>query len=122
MTPNLGLLALQLVRGGAFAPLVQGAIKASKAGWQNRRGPGLLQSWWDIAKWLGRESVVSEHASWVYRWAPPVYLGAMLAAAGMVPTLASTAPLAPFGDALTAVGLKLKAAIEQMREQVQNIE
>ena len=81
MTPNLGLLGLQLVLVVAFSPLVQGAIKASKAGWQNRRGPGLLQSWWDIAKWLGRESVVSQHASWVYRWAPPVYLGAMLTAA-----------------------------------------
>ena len=31
MTPNLGLLALQLVLVVAFAPLVQGAIKASKA-------------------------------------------------------------------------------------------
>lgn len=102
---NLGLLALQLALMVACAPLVQGAIKASKAGWQNRRGPGLAQAWWDIAKWLGRESVVSQHASWVYRWAPPLYLGAMLAAAGLVPTLAVAPPLAPLGDALTVVGL-----------------
>src|SRR5260370_15459589 len=48
--------------GLLVAPLLNGIIKTAKAGWQNRRGPVLLQPWYDIRKYLGREDVVSEHA------------------------------------------------------------
>ena len=75
------------------APLLNGVIKRSKAGWQNRQGPGILQPWFDLWKYLGRESVVSEHASWLFRWAPYVYFAAHLAAAALVPTLVLASPL-----------------------------
>lgn len=94
-------LALALL----VAPLLNGVIKRSKAGWQNRRGPGVLQPWFDILKYLGRESVVSEHASWIFRWAPYLYFGAHLAAAGLVPTLLVESPLAGMGDVIVLVGL-----------------
>ncbi len=106
MTPgDLLLFALQLPLVVLLAPALNGAIKAWKAFWQNRQGPGLLQPWWDIAKYLARESVVSEHASWVYRWAPAVYLGALLTAACLAPTLAIFSPLGRYGDAIAVVGL-----------------
>ncbi|MCL5264832.1 MAG: NADH-quinone oxidoreductase subunit H [Chloroflexi bacterium] len=102
---NLTLLLANLVLALAVAPLLNGVIKKSKAGWQNRCGPGVLQPWFDIWKYLGRESVVSEHASWLFRLAPYVYFGAHLAAAGMVPMVLVGSPLAGMGDVIVLVGL-----------------
>lgn len=102
---NSLLLIINLALALAVAPLLNGMIKRSKAGWQNRRGPGVMQPWFDIWKYLGRESVVSEHASWVFRSAPYVYFAAHLAAAGLVPTIAVASPLSGVGDAVALVGL-----------------
>ncbi|HLT17836.1 MAG TPA: NADH-quinone oxidoreductase subunit H, partial [Thermomicrobiales bacterium] len=88
------LLAIQISLVILFAPLAQGIIKTSKARWQNRRGPSIFQPYFDLLKWLGRESVVSDQASWVFRLAPYIYGGAILLAAALVPTFArgSAAP------------------------------
>lgn len=99
------LLLVQLAAVLLLAPLLNGLIKSLKAGWQSRRGPGLLQPSFDILKYLARESVVSEHASWLFRWAPYVYFGAHLAAALLVPTLLIRAPLENVGDAIAVVAL-----------------
>jgi formate hydrogenlyase subunit 4 len=99
------LLAVQLLLVLLLAPLVQGVIKTSKARWQNRRGPGLLQPYLDILKWLGRESVASDQASWVFRLAPFIYAGAIVMAAMLVPTFASGSAAPGFGDAIVFVGL-----------------
>src|SRR3954468_13568367 len=87
------------------APLLNGLIKAAKAALQNRRGPGLLQPAFDIAKYLGRETVVSEHASWIFHVAPYIYFGAYLAAALLIPPIFIRPPLEAFGDAIVVVGL-----------------
>jgi formate hydrogenlyase subunit 4 len=106
---DLALLIAQLALGLLLAPALNGLIKASKAGWQNRQGPPLLQPWYDLLKYLGRESVVSEHASWLYRWAPWVYFGANLAALALAPTLLARSPLPGVGDAIVLVGLLMLA-------------
>ncbi|MBI2955213.1 MAG: NADH-quinone oxidoreductase subunit H [Chloroflexi bacterium] len=95
---NLGLALI-------VAPLLNGIIKKSKAGWQNRQGPGILQPWYDILKYISRESVISEHASWIFRFAPYVYFGAHLAAAGLVPMVLIESPLSGVGDVIVLVGL-----------------
>jgi formate hydrogenlyase subunit 4 len=102
---SVSLLIVQIVLVLALAPLLQGLIKSVKAACQNRRGPGPLQPPFDILKLLGRESVVSEHASWIYHVAPYVYLGAYLAAATIVPTFYLRPPLEALGDAIVVVGL-----------------
>ena len=102
---DLVLLPLQIALMLAFAPLLQGVIKTVKARWQNRRGPGPLQPYRDIAKLLARESVVSDQASWVFRAAPAVYAAAILSAAVLVPTLARRSAAAGIGDVVVFVGL-----------------
>ncbi len=99
------LLAAQLVLVLLAAPLLNGLIKATKAALQNRRGPGLLQPAFDIAKYLGRESVRSAHASWIFQIVPYVYVGAYLAAALLVPTILARPALEGLGDAILMVGL-----------------
>jgi formate hydrogenlyase subunit 4 len=102
---DLVLLPLQIVLMLALAPLLQGGIKTMKARLQNRRGPGPLQSYRDIAKLFVRESVVSDRASWVFRGAPAVYGAAILSAAVLVPTLARRSAADGIGDIVVFVGL-----------------
>jgi formate hydrogenlyase subunit 4 len=99
------LLPVQSVLVLALAPLLQGVIKTVKARWQNRRGPGPLQPYYDVAKFLARQSVVSDQASWVFRWAPAVYAAAILVAAVLIPTVARRSAAAGIGDAIVFVGL-----------------
>ncbi|MHB1004183.1 MAG: respiratory chain complex I subunit 1 family protein [Chloroflexota bacterium] len=102
---NIALLVVSLGLSLVAAPVLNGIIKRAKAGWQNRQGPGIMQPWFDLWKYLGRESIVSQHASWIFRWAPYVYFAAHLAAAGLVPTLALVSPLRGMGDVILLVGL-----------------
>jgi formate hydrogenlyase subunit 4 len=102
---DVALLLAQLLLALACAPLLNGIVKAVKAGLQNRRGPRLLQGYHNLLKYLGRESVASEYSSWLYAWAPAVSFAATLATAGLVPVLIARSPLEGVGDAVLLVGL-----------------
>ncbi|MBP1764021.1 MAG: respiratory-chain dehydrogenase subunit 1, partial [Firmicutes bacterium] len=52
------------------APLVVGIIKKAKARLQNRRGPGIQQLYFDILKFLAKDSVESPTVSWIFRVTP----------------------------------------------------
>ena len=89
----------------ALAPLVTGCIRNWKAKLQNRRGPRPWQPYLDILKFLRKDMVVSEHASWIFPTAPFVVLTTSLLAGMMVPLVTLNAPLSLFGGALAVVGL-----------------
>ncbi len=63
-----------------LAPLASGFITWLKNNLRLRRGPGVFQPYYNLAKYWGKDEVVSEHASWVFRWAPAIVLAATLAA------------------------------------------
>ncbi len=88
----------------AAAPLLRTVIKKMKARLQNRQGPPLLQGYSDLSKLLGKESVRSETASWVYVAGPRVYFAAIVAATTLVPVLMAAAPLEAAGGILLLVG------------------
>lgn len=88
-----------------LAPLVSGCIKNWKAKLQNRRGPPPWQPYFDIVKFLRKDMVISEHASWIFSAAPYVVLISSLLVGLMVPMVTTQAPLSLFGGALAAVGL-----------------
>lgn len=71
----------------ALAPLVSGLIKKVKARLQTRRGPGIFQMYFDLYKYMQKESVVSEHTSWIFRATPAIYLGSVVAAASLIPVV-----------------------------------
>lgn len=70
----------------AAAPLVAGIIKTAKATMQNRRGPGVLQVYYDLFKLLQKDSVVSPTASWIFSQAPYIYFTGAFAAAALLPS------------------------------------
>ena len=55
-----------------LAPLLSGLIKNWKAKLQNRRGPRPWQTYFDVLKFLRKDMVVSEHASWIFSATPYV--------------------------------------------------
>ncbi len=80
------MLLIQVALVLLTAPLIQGVIKNTKARFQSRRGPGYLQPYYDYAKFLRKDYVISPTTSWVFHVAPYVYFGTAAAAALFVPT------------------------------------
>jgi formate hydrogenlyase subunit 4 len=89
----------------ALAPLVSGCIKNWKAKLQNRRGPRIWQPYFDIVKFLRKDMVISEHASWIFSAAPYVVFISSLLVGLMVPMVTLQAPLSLFGGVLAVIGL-----------------
>ena len=88
-----------------LAPLITGCIRNWKAKLQNRRGPRVWQPYFDLAKFLRKDMVISEHASWVFAAAPYVVFISSLLAGLMVPLVSTRAPLSLFGGVLAVIGL-----------------
>jgi len=105
MLASVGLALAQLGILLVLAPGLNGLIKRMKAALQGRKGPPLLQPYFDVLKLLRKDSVVSEHTTAVFRWAPMVYAACFSTAALIVPVLWSRAPFAGWGDAIVLVGL-----------------
>ena len=104
---NLDLIALVLQAALLLllAPLLSGVVKNWKAKLQNRRGPPVWQPYRDLAKFLRKDMVISEHASWVFSAAPYVVFLTALVAGLLVPMVTTQAPLSLFGGVLALVGL-----------------
>ncbi len=105
MNPDPLALLLQILLLLLLAPLLSGCIKNWKARLQNRRGPRPWQVYLDIAKFLRKDMVISEHASWVFSFAPYVVFLSALLTGLMVPMVLIPAPLSLFGGVLAVVGL-----------------
>jgi formate hydrogenlyase subunit 4 len=88
-----------------LAPLLSGVIKKWKALLQNRRGPPVWQLYLDLFKFLRKDMVISEHASWVFPLAPYLVFLTSVCAGLLVPMVTAQAPMGLFGGALALVGL-----------------
>jgi formate hydrogenlyase subunit 4 len=104
LKPFLSIL-LQAALLLALSPLISGCIKNWKAKLQNRCGAPVWQPYLDLAKFMGKDMVISEHASWLFRVMPYLLFVSTLLAGLLVPLLTVTAPLSFFGGALAFVGL-----------------
>lgn len=88
-----------------LAPLLSGLIKKWKARLQNRRGPPLWQPYADLFKFLRKDMVISEHASWIFSATPYMMFVTALCAGLLVPMVGARAPMGLFGGVLALVGL-----------------
>lgn len=73
------LLALVL------SPLLPGIINRTKALFAGRRGPPLLQTYFDLGKLLRKGAVYSRTTTWIFRAGPLLGLAAVLVAVTLVP-------------------------------------
>jgi len=96
-----GVLAL------ALAPGLVGLVRWFKARLQNRRGAAPWQPYFELIKLFGKDGVVSNNASWLFRAAPYVVFGSTLAVAFLIPTIFAPQALGGVGDLLAVVYLLL---------------
>ena len=95
-TVAIGLLQILVVALGA--PLLVGVLRTLEARLVGRRGPTPWQPYADLRKLLGKDAVVSETASWVFRATPYVLAASMMVTALVVPVLVTRPPLGFAGN------------------------
>jgi formate hydrogenlyase subunit 4 len=104
MSPDIGSIALQVAQILTVllcAPLIKGVIDRGKHIVQSKRGPSVFQPYYDYWKLLRKGSVVSEHASWIFTFAPYLAFVTPLLVATLIPVLtAYPLPYAFMGDML----------------------
>jgi len=98
-------IVMQTVLLLLLSPLLSGLIKNWKAKLQNRRGPRIWQPYFDLLKFLLKDMVISEHASWIFSVTPYALFLTAVSAGLMVPMVTARAPMSLFGGALAVVGL-----------------
>jgi formate hydrogenlyase subunit 4 len=85
----------------AFAPLLSGVIAHIAARLQGRRGPRLLQPYYDLSKLFRKETLAPEDSSWVFLICPIVAFACYLTVPLLIPVLTSfPLPLGYMGDIL----------------------
>ena len=89
----------------AVSPLIIGIIRKSKARLQCRRGPSLVQPYFDLVKLFKKEAVVSVYSSWIFRATPYILFASTLTAALLVPAFLTKVPIDFAGDIITMVYL-----------------
>lgn len=102
--------ALQVLTILLGAPLLSGVISHIEGRLQGRRGPRVLQPYYDLAKLFRKENVVTQESSWVFLVAPILAFACYLIVPLLIPVLTTYAlPLGYMGDIL-AGGLILSLA------------
>jgi formate hydrogenlyase subunit 4 len=87
------MLVVPFVTVCAVAPLLQGAMKSLRARLQGRPGPGVLQSYRDLAKLWSKEALLPEGTSPIAVCAPGIVLGVALTFVAALPVARQTPAL-----------------------------
>ncbi|NJD51839.1 MAG: formate hydrogenlyase [Candidatus Methanoperedens sp.] len=98
-------IIIQLFIVIALAPLLSGIMKKVKAFFQIRKGPGILQPYYDLIKLLQKDSVVSTNVSWIFHAAPIISFVAVLAAGLLIPIYITQLSLGFAGDLIAVIYL-----------------
>src|SRR5579863_5943301 len=95
----------------AAAPVFLGWVNQCRAWFQNRTAPSILQPYRGIRKLFHKDAVIAENASPLFRLAPYVVFGAMVAAAAIIPSIATRLPITRAADAIALIGLLATARV-----------
>jgi formate hydrogenlyase subunit 4 len=102
---------LELAAALAAAPLFLGWINQCRAWLQNRSAPSIWLPYRGIRKLFHKDAVIAENASQLFRLAPYVTFGAMVVAAGIIPSMGTRLPFTRIADAIALVGLLATARV-----------
>ncbi|MBM3891272.1 MAG: NADH-quinone oxidoreductase subunit H, partial [Verrucomicrobia bacterium] len=101
LLPILGSLA-NVAMALLVAPFFHGVLRKVTAIIQSRRGPPLLQPYYDLLKLLGKEDIESGETPLMQRFAVYLSLATVLTVACLVP-MGFTAPMNGAGDAILLI-------------------
>ena len=97
---NLVQVAFLLI----FAPLVEGVLHRQEEIIEGKRGPSIWQIYRDIWKLFGKDEVVSEESTWVFRFAPIVAFVMPMFVVLLIPALTAYPLFFAFMGDMVAVG------------------
>jgi formate hydrogenlyase subunit 4 len=104
---NYLALAIQTLLAVALAPALTGLIRWLKARLQGRRGAPPWQPYFELRKLFAKEVVVSQTASWLFRFAPFVVFGTSVVVASLLPLVFVPMMFDRTGDLFAVVYLLL---------------
>ncbi|HKZ44975.1 MAG TPA: respiratory chain complex I subunit 1 family protein [Anaerolineales bacterium] len=87
------------------APLFSGFSRQMRAKMHNRRGPGVMQNYRDLAKLMKRQEVVPEQAGWFFHNAPYITMASTLLVLMIIPIITTQSPFGWVGDLILVVYL-----------------
>jgi formate hydrogenlyase subunit 4 len=99
------ITVLQLALVLLAAPLLPGVIAKTKARVAGRTGPPLLQVYYDIAKLLRKDTVLSSTTTWVFLLGPAIAVVVPILCSLLLPLVGPRAPIAFTGDLVLFVYL-----------------
>src|SRR5260370_3464432 len=94
---------VQMVLVLLAAPLLTGLVRKVKARLQRRRGASIFQPYRDLRRLIGKEVVLAENASWLFRTAPYLIFSLTWVAASLVPTFATGLMFSWTGDLIAII-------------------
>lgn len=107
MSPVVTHLLINLVQVAfllVFAPLLEGVLKRLEEIIQGKRGPSIFQTYRDIWKLFGKDEVVSEQSTWVFRFAPLISFVMPIFVVLLIPALTAYPLFFAFMGDMVAVG------------------
>ena len=94
---------LQLVFFIAVAPFFSGLITKVKNFLRMRKGQSIWQPYYNLAKLFSKGEVVSDTASWIFRFTPFIVIASTLCAAALIPLFIFYTPMNYAGDFLALI-------------------
>ncbi|MBW6440638.1 NADH-quinone oxidoreductase subunit H [Patescibacteria group bacterium] len=88
-----------------LSPLIVGIIRKIKARFQNRQGASIFQPYRDLWKLFHKDEVISETASWIFRYTPYLLFAVTIVISAGIPMISTMATFSPLGDFLLFVYL-----------------
>lgn len=98
---QLGQMLLVL----ALAPALTGVTRKMKARLQRRIGPSIFQPYRDLRRLFGKDVVLADNSSWLFRAAPYLIFAATWVAAALIPTFQTGLLFSWAGDLIAIVAL-----------------
>ncbi|MEO7067267.1 MAG: NADH-quinone oxidoreductase subunit H [Rhodanobacter sp.] len=113
MSPLLHYLVINLLQIAfllAFAPLLGGVLARLEEIIQGKHGPSIFQPYFDIWKLFGKDEVISEESSWVFRFAPLIHFVMPMFVVILIPALTAYPLFFAFAGDMIAVGFLFAAS------------
>ncbi|WHZ11344.1 MAG: Hydrogenase-4 component C [Burkholderiaceae bacterium] len=113
MSPLVRHLVINLIQIGfllVFAPLLLGVLARLEEIIQGKHGPSIFQPYYDIWKLFGKDEIVSEESTWVFRFAPLIHFVMPIFVVMLIPALTAYPLFFAFAGDMIAVGFLFAAS------------
>lgn len=100
---NVALGVLQLLVTLLLAPFINTLLKKMNACFQGRKGPPLLQGYYDLLKYFHKETVLSDQTTWLFSISPYLIFTVMCVVALIIPTFMAMPHIQVIGGIVVVV-------------------